>query len=94
MRKDIEKIVFNAIRKIKNIQNKKISKISLNTNIYGEKGNFDSLGLVNLIVEIEDKVYKKFNKKIVLADEKAMSRKHSPFKDVQSLVNYIENLLK
>ncbi|BEJ61171.1 hypothetical protein B10172_11930 [Campylobacter jejuni] len=33
---------------------------------------------------------KKFNKEIILADEKMMSSRNSPFKDVKTLTEFIE----
>ena len=39
------------------------------------------------------KISEKFNKEIILADEKAMSQERSPFLSVKSLADYIEKLL-
>ena len=67
---------------------------SIETAFLGEGSKLDSLGLINLIVAVEQNVEDKFGKTITLADEKAISQEISPFKTVISLANYIEMLLK
>ena len=67
---------------------------SLTTVLYGEKGKLDSLGLVNLIVAVEQKIQDEFGLTITLATERAMSQENSPFRSVQSLLNYTTLLLE
>ncbi len=64
------------------------------TVIFGKDSNIDSLGLVNLVVTLEQAINDEFNVEISLADEKAMSQENSPFNTVSTLANYIEDLLK
>lgn len=64
-----------------------------NTVLLGAEGILDSMGLVSLIVAVEQDVEDEFGKEITIADAKAMSQKNSPFRTVGSLVDYIENLL-
>jgi acyl carrier protein len=59
----------------------------------GADSEIDSLGLVSLIVSIEDAVNKEFDSSITLADEKAMSQAVSPFKTLDTLSNYVITLL-
>ena len=54
----------------------------------------DSLALVSFIADLEDKISDEFEKDIVLADEKAMSAKTSPFRNIESLTSYIKSLLE
>lgn len=61
--------------------------------IYNSDNRLDSMSLVALIVNIEQRVEDIFGQSLVLANEKAMSRKHSPFATVGSLTNYIDELL-
>jgi acyl carrier protein len=46
-----------------------------------------------LIVAVEQNIEDEFDITIILADERAMSQKHSPFRTVRSLVDYIETLI-
>lgn len=70
-------------------------KLELNpeTRLLGKSSKLDSFGLVNLIILVEEKLYDKFDKSITLADERAMSQEHSPFRTVQSLTDYAYTLL-
>ena len=61
--------------------------------LFGGDSLLDSLGLVSLVVSIEEAIEEQFNVSIVLADEKAMSRRTSPFSRVSYLVDYILELI-
>jgi acyl carrier protein len=57
--------------------------------LYSNKGVLDSMALVNLIADVEDAVLEKFGLAITLADENAMSARHSPFLTVKTLVQAV-----
>ena len=61
--------------------------------LFGGESLLDSLGLVSLIVQIEEQIEDKYVLSVVLADEKAMSRRTSPFAKVSYLVDYIFEIL-
>ena len=61
--------------------------------LFGDQGQLDSMGIVTLIIDIED-ILRTAGYDVVLTDERAMSRLQSPFKDVPTLVAYIEECLK
>jgi D-alanine--poly(phosphoribitol) ligase subunit 2 len=62
--------------------------------LYGPGGALDSLALVRFIVELEEAIEDQFQTTLVLASERAMSRRHSPFLTVGSLADYIVQLLQ
>ena len=62
------------------------------TRLLGRESKLDSLSLVTLIVDIEQRLTDGLGAEILLTDEKAMSQKRSPFRDVKSLVDYICSL--
>lgn len=68
-------------------------KITKTTHLYGAHGVLDSLGLVQLIAELEDEIYNLSGLSVTIADERAMSLKFSPFRNVSSLADYIVTLL-
>lgn len=70
-----------------------IPAIEFNTPLYSSGGVLDSLGLVQLLADLEEEVYQKTEKQIVIADEKAMSMKISPFRSVSSLADYLSQML-
>ena len=90
----IDQLIFNAIEEINQQleEDNKLSK-SMETILFGENGKLDSLGLINLIVAVEQNIEDTFNVSITLADEKAMSQEDSPFESVASLSKYIELLI-
>lgn len=65
-------------------------ELNLDSKLYGGGGPLDSMSLVNLLVDLEDLIEEDFGISITLADEKAMSRRTSPFSRVKYLVEYIE----
>ncbi|OQY50377.1 MAG: acyl carrier protein [Candidatus Parabeggiatoa sp. nov. 2] len=93
-REEIKQAVFNVLDEINQElpQEKQLEK-SETTVLFGKFGQLDSLGLVNLIVAIEEKLQEECNVSITLADERAMSQRNSPFRTVASLIDYIAMLL-
>lgn len=64
------------------------------TPLFGRHGVFDSLGLVSLIVGVEEAVADEFGTAVSLADERAMSQVSSPFRTVRSLAEYAASQLQ
>ena len=64
------------------------------TELYGRNGLLDSMGLVNLVVTLEEVIQDKYGVSVNLADEHAMSRSKSPFRTVESFAEYIKALLE
>jgi acyl carrier protein len=61
--------------------------------LFGAGAKLDSLGLVTLLLEIEDRVRQRHGVAITLADERAMSEKRSPFRTIAALSHYVEKRL-
>jgi hypothetical protein len=57
--------------------------------LIGRQAVLDSLGLVTLIVDLEQRLEEEYSVALVLADERAMSQRSSPFRTSQSLTDYI-----
>ncbi|WP_028609955.1 hypothetical protein [Paenibacillus harenae] len=62
--------------------------------LFGNGGALDSLGLVHFIVAVEQAIEDRFHAAVVLADEKAMSLRNSPFRTIGILSDYIAGLLQ
>lgn len=69
-------------------------ELSLDSKLFGGGGPLDSMALVNLVVDLEELIEDDYGKTITLADEKAMSRRTSPFSRVQNLIDHIQEQLK
>lgn len=95
MQEKIQNIIIQALKNLADeLENPQLQNPDLQTKIYGSEGNLDSLALVSFITDVEEMVDNEFNTNITLADEKAMSSRNSPFKDVSTLTQYIYNLIE
>ena len=63
------------------------------TVVYGAGGVLDSLELVNLVIALEQRLEEQCGAVVTLADERAVSQKHSPFRSVPSLVAFVVSRL-
>jgi len=89
------KLIFKGIKDYNTQVNKKNQlPISIELELFSENGVLDSLGLVNLIMSIEEQFEDYLDTSIVIADEKAMSQKNSPFQSVQSMADYLSKELQ
>ena len=64
-----------------------------NTRLFGPGSPLDSVALVSLIAEVEQILEDEYGVSMALADERAMSRKRSPFRTIESLAEYATELL-
>jgi len=64
------------------------------TTLFGHGAGLDSFELVGLILSIEGKIAEEFGVIVTLADEKAMSQKSSPFRNVATMANYVVQLIE
>ena len=82
-RKTIENLIISSVKEInKQFHQEQQLGQSTKTVLFGKDGKLDSLGLVNLLVIIEQNIEDEFDVSITIADEKAMSQKYSPFQTV------------
>ena len=68
--------------------------IDSHTCLFGKSGLLDSNGLVAAIVGVEEKIFCNLGYSVVIADERALSQKKSPFKTIGSLTDYISMLIE
>ena len=62
--------------------------------LFGEGDVLASVDFVTLVLDIEEAVETATGQSVTLADERAMSQKHSPFRTVGALADYIAGLLE
>lgn len=95
MKIEILKIVTNVAKEMgSEIDSQALKKASSSTKLYGQNGNLDSLNLVRFIGEVEEQISDEMGKDITIASEKAMSRRNSPFNNVESLSEYIAEIMR
>ena len=68
--------------------------LTIDSQLFGAGGLLDSMGLVSMIVAVEQDIEDEFDVSITIADAKAMSQKHSPFATIGSLADYVQGLIE
>jgi len=87
---EIEQVVFDAMRAT-NLARDPGSQLEVasRTELLGGASLLDSLGLLALLLDIEEGL-RFAGCEVSLSDDRAMSQKRSPFRTVATLVAYIE----
>lgn len=94
---DITSLVVASLQNILVEQEKSalgIEAVNESTNLIGQQAALNSLGLVALLIDLEQKFDELYGISLTLADERALSQKHSPFRTVNTLAEYIWRLLQ
>lgn len=90
-RSRIEELVLSAMRAVNAARTPDQQlAVAADARIFGGGSPLDSLGLVALLIDIEDALLAD-GVEVVLGDERAMSASRSPFRDVPSLVAFIDD---
>ncbi|AKB01867.1 hypothetical protein [Vibrio cholerae] len=88
-------LVLSTLHEIgKDENNEALVEAHAKTKLFGANGILDSVGIVFLITELEEKISDDFDVDVTLADEKAMSQVTSPFRNVETLAKYIAQLVE
>jgi acyl carrier protein len=90
----IEAIVLEGLRTA-NLARDPASQLAVATDapIFGSGSPLDSLGLVALLLDIEEALQDR-GYAVVLSDERAVSQRRSPFRSVPALVESIASVLQ
>jgi len=81
---DIKEIVFGCIREAANLD-----LVAEDTVIVGDKGALDSMSVVTLIVDVEQKLTDALGKKVSITDDSLFNAGASPLKSAGSFVQYV-----
>lgn len=87
-KQQIEKIVIDVIKDYSLANKIKLPELTKDTALIGSNRIMDSMGLVNVIVDIET-AFLDEDIEISLTSEAAMSGRISPFRSIGSLCNFI-----
>jgi D-alanine--poly(phosphoribitol) ligase subunit 2 len=89
MSSDITQIIIHAVREIGQEQGLEVGeKLDADTRLFGENGLLDSLGLVSLVIAVSQAIEESMGVAVDLADDKALSQKHSPYRSIGTLAAY------
>lgn len=90
MKDKIVKIISEALTEInEELDYDSLKNITEATEIFGGDDGLDSLSLVRLVTEVEMNVNDEFDSSVLLASEKAMSMRNSPYRNVGSLTEFV-----
>ena len=95
-KEELSNLILETVNKYSKTLTDKQIDLSLGEKapLFGGGGPLDSLELVALIVEIEEAIENKTGSILILADEKAVSRRVSPFARLDLLIDYTYEVLK
>ncbi len=88
MLQDVVDMIIDTAKDLGDDELKLSEELSADTRLFGKNGALDSMGLVTLIVAVEQAIEDRYDKSIALADEKALSQARSPYRSVASLAEY------
>ncbi|RRR75417.1 MAG: hypothetical protein EI684_04690 [Candidatus Viridilinea halotolerans] len=87
-------MVLDGLREALELSGKPLpDQLDAETSLIGKQAVLDSLALVTLIVDLEQRIEEEFDLALTLADDRAMSQKHSPFRTAGALAAYVGELL-
>ena len=90
MQTQIQNLIIDSLKNLADeLENEELKNPTKETKIYGIEGNLDSLALVSFVADLEQSLSAECDIEITLADEKTMSMRNSPFRDVETLTQYI-----
>lgn len=93
MKERIMKVLNSAVDEV-NAMLERPAEFAPDMKLIGSQGQYDSMALVSLIATVEDLLVDEFDKQVMLVNEKAFSKGNSPFYSIETLCNYILELLK
>ncbi len=94
---DHQKIKSTIVTCIINLNNSLVDTEKISTDcdhiLFGEGSFLDSMGLLNLLMDLEEKLEDE-GVGITILDDHALSRAHSPFRTISALADYIQEKIQ
>ncbi|MBE2239242.1 MAG: hypothetical protein IAE81_15745 [Caldilineaceae bacterium] len=93
-RQQVVEIILAALQDVlEGVAPEETPALDENTRLIGRSAVLDSMGLVTLIVETEQRLEADYDIVIMLADDRAMSQTRSPFLSISALADYVMQLV-
>lgn len=94
IRPEVQQIVVAAVNEMNErlLPSQQLS-LQFDMPLLGDESALDSLGFVDLILDIEQRVRDELGASVTLADERAFSLERSPFRSLESLCQLLEERL-
>ena len=91
-RDDLKTLLYDCISEHGRETNTEIH-VEDETPLMGSGSPLNSIGLVIVVTNFEAQINETFGAQVILASEQAMSMKRSPFRSVEALSEYADQLL-
>ena len=88
MKQQIVELIIETARELGEDELSLSEDLDSETRLFGKDGALDSMGLVTLIIAVEQAIEDRFETSVALADEKALSQARSPYRSVATLAEY------
>ena len=89
----IDRLVLRAVQALnQQLPTETQVPVALDTPLFGEGGPVDSLGLVNLILWLEETIAAEWGVEVTLSDDRAFSPA-SPFRNGRLLADHVNSLI-
>ena len=95
MRDQIFKIIESVVAEInEELDYDSLRNVTEETTLFGGDEGVDSLSLVFIVTNVERGIYEQLDRSISLTNEKAMSMRNSPYRNVGALLDYAMQCLE
>jgi acyl carrier protein len=89
----ILELVLETVRAYRLAMSAGDEAIEPDTPLFGADGALDSIGLVSVVIEVEQKLSDLSGNDVSLMNDRAMSRSHNPFRTARALSEYAHGQL-
>jgi acyl carrier protein len=94
-REDVIREIYDALRRVNELRRPDDHlACAEETVLFGPGGGLDSLGLISLVMDVEQAVNARAGATLTLADERALALRYNPFRNVRSLADRVIELLR
>ena len=95
MKPELMSLIVKAVREVGEHRDVSLpSTMDGETPLFGREGFLDSLGLVTLVVAVEQAIEDELGVSVSLADDRALSQRTSPYRTVGALADYADALIQ
>ncbi|HNP62634.1 MAG TPA: hypothetical protein PKH39_01800 [Woeseiaceae bacterium] len=88
MQQEIVELIIKTAKELGDEELSLSQELNADTQLFGKDGVLDSMGLVTLIIAVEQAIEDRYEVSVALADEKALSQARSPYRSVTRLAEY------
>lgn len=94
MAKDLVTLITDLTEELLDGDGARGATLGPDTGLFGKDGVLDSMGLVSLIIAVEQAIEDHYGTSVSLADERALSQTSGPYRTISSLAEYASTLLE